>query len=608
MPKEGKSKRKLAKDAAESAAKLADEARSAKTAIKAVNKAMATPKSELRGRDLVYIDTDDDVTSIVSRVKNSKDTVVALVPPKRIGVLQSVVNLKLINKAAQNARKKLVIVTTDSSLVNLASGLSIPIAKNINAQAKVPEKVDEEAVSDIIEGKQNDLVAKEPAKAEDDEISAAVAAIENDDKINNDLDANGIPDDEEEEEEEERRKKARKPKKAKKSSAPDASSLRKKVLIIGGILLVLVIFCVWAFVLAPSEVISISTKTSPVDVSRNLSLVPSGDKDEQNWVLSPVIKRTKSNTSTTFTPTGTKEVGEKAKGTVAFCLKEEPYDGQDGTKNSVNIPAGTYLYANGVQFKTDASTTVEGGLDSDDKCETYFKVKATAVNIGDAGNIATNTLMSVSGYSNVQAVADGKFTGGDKHTVKIVEQSDVDSAIAKLKDDVDADSAKDKLKSEMSGNTLVIDSSFSTSTGEPSLSTQVGQETDGTVKASIEITYTLIGVDKDDLSKALDYQLKNQINTDKQKAYSNGISDVNFSSFTESGDGYRVLVKTSGQVGPIINEDDVKEQAKGKKSEEIKAALKETDGVEDVSVRMSPFWVSSISDTNKIKVKFTVNE
>ena len=159
------------------------------------------PKSDLRGRDLIYIDTDDDVTSIVGRIKQSSEVVVALVPPKRIGVLQSVVNLRLLQRAAKVAKKRLAIVTTDPSLVNLASGLGIPVAKNINAQAKVPDMVDEDEISDVIDGNDiavSDIPRSRRETSEDKEISAAVAAIETDDRIKNDLDADGVPDDEEE--------------------------------------------------------------------------------------------------------------------------------------------------------------------------------------------------------------------------------------------------------------------------------------------------------------------------------------------------------------------------------------------------------------------------
>ena len=56
---------------------------------------------------VIYIDTEDDITAIIDRVKESKSDIVALVPPKRIGVLQSIVNLKLLKRAAASSKKRL---------------------------------------------------------------------------------------------------------------------------------------------------------------------------------------------------------------------------------------------------------------------------------------------------------------------------------------------------------------------------------------------------------------------------------------------------------------------------------------------------------------------
>ena len=41
-------------------------------------------------KDVIYIDVDDDVTAIIGKIKNTNEKIVALVPPKRSGVLQSV--------------------------------------------------------------------------------------------------------------------------------------------------------------------------------------------------------------------------------------------------------------------------------------------------------------------------------------------------------------------------------------------------------------------------------------------------------------------------------------------------------------------------------------
>lgn len=573
---------------------------------KATRASQNGPKSSLRGRDLIYIDTDDDVTSIVSRIKASEDAVVALVPPKRVGVLQSAVNMKLLQHAARTSKKHLAVVTTDPALINLAAGLGIPVAKNINAQAKVPEVADEEEISDVIDG--SDIVVdNEPRRHqadEDEEIAAAVAAIETDDKIRNDRDADGIPDDEQSE--------PKKPMK-KKIKVPNVNSLRKKVLLIGGAAVILIAFAVWAIIFAPHASITIQAKTSPVDVSKTLSLVPSGDNDAANGLLPPVVKQKKTNESVQFEATGTKEVGEKAKGTVAICNKQPIRLTVTATEDNIaHIPAGTRMYANGVQFVTDADVDVPGYSDDNgiEDRRVCISVKATAVNIGSEYNVSDGTLMQISGFNQnaVAAEAEGDFTGGSKETVKVVQQSDVDAAVAKLNETGDSDAARDELTDQMADSTIVIANSFSVAQGDVKVSPAVGETANGQATASVEVTYTLVGVNRDDLNDVLNAQLNEQVDTGKQKIYDNGLDGVEFSNFQATDSGYTVTVETSGHVGPVINEDDVKKEATGKKSEEIKSLLQETDGVEDVNVTMSPFWVSTAPAANKIDVSFEVDE
>src|SRR6266702_5309528 len=100
-------------------------------------------------KDVIYIDIEDDITSIIGKVKDASAKIVALVPPKRIGVLQSAVNLKLLQKSASGTDKRIVLITSDHSLIALAAGLKIPIAKNLQSrpeipQLDVPEVTDEE--------------------------------------------------------------------------------------------------------------------------------------------------------------------------------------------------------------------------------------------------------------------------------------------------------------------------------------------------------------------------------------------------------------------------------------------------------------------------------
>ena len=68
-------------------------------------------------KDVIYIDVEDDVTSIIGKIKAANSNIVALVPPKRIGAIQSAVNLKLVHRAAERVDKKLVIITNNNALL-----------------------------------------------------------------------------------------------------------------------------------------------------------------------------------------------------------------------------------------------------------------------------------------------------------------------------------------------------------------------------------------------------------------------------------------------------------------------------------------------------------
>ncbi|NCU39258.1 hypothetical protein EOL96_09650, partial [Candidatus Saccharibacteria bacterium] len=67
--------------------------------------------AEIPQKDVVYIDVEDDITAIIGKLKSSKHSIVALVPPKRTSVLQSAVNLRLLARSAEQHNKRLVLIT-----------------------------------------------------------------------------------------------------------------------------------------------------------------------------------------------------------------------------------------------------------------------------------------------------------------------------------------------------------------------------------------------------------------------------------------------------------------------------------------------------------------
>lgn len=567
--------------------------------------------SELQGRDTIYIDTDDDVTSIISRVKESSSSVVALVPPKRIGVLQSVVNLKLLQRAAKSSRKKITLVTTDDALITLAASLRIPVAKNLNTQ---PELIDAPDLdlgdTDVIDG--NDLSIGELSKMagssvgrranskEDKGISATVEAIEVDDKIKNDLDADGVMDDNQAKNGE------KKTKKKSGSKIPNFDSFRKKLLIFGGLGVLLIAFFVWAIWFAPRGTITITAKTSDQEISSIVSSLTSEPTNVDNGIIQPVVRQSTETETISFEATGSKDVGEKATGTVRLT---------NSSSSSRTLTVGARLTTvGGLVFTLDSAVTVPAATlpwscpADDHLCPGSETVGVTALESGTKYNAASGYLSGAP--SSVTAAFASATSGGTSEIVNVVEQSDLDTAATRLREQVDEESAKAELSGQLDSSVKVIDDSFSVSYGTVTSKPAVGEGLSSgstTATATMEVTYSIIGVSNSDIESLIESKLESDIE-DGQKVYDNGVDSVKFSNFRTVNGGYSITIDATAKVGPEIDESKIKQNSVGKKSGEIMAQVGNTSGIDDVSVNFWPFWVRSVSNADNLTVEFAIDK
>lgn len=582
--------------------------KSSKVNVKVADKASPKkPADQLQGRDTIYIDTDDDVTSIISKIKEAENTVIALVPPKRIGALQSVVNLKLLQQAAKNNRKKVALVTTDATLSSMAATLGVPVARSLTDQPKLLTAPDLDADEDnLIDG--HDIAVGELAKLggakavssdtiENKNVSAAVKAIETDDRINNDLDADGQPDDQP--------KPVKKPEKSRK--IPNFDSFRKKLLIFGGLGLAFIVFLIWAIWFAPGGTIIISAKTSAKSYKVSAMLDPSAATNIDKAIIQPVVKQSKKTETVSFAATGSKEVGEKATGRVVVY--------NNYMISGFTLPAGTVIAtSSGLQYTLSSSVVVPGmtGNNIENlKPSASSPVPAAASNIGESYNVDSGTTFSISGQSSkVYAVAKGDFEGGSKETVKVVQQSDLDAVADKLKEQADADSVKSDLTSQMGSNVTVVTDSFTASFADVTSKPAMGEPaSSGTATATLEITYTMIGITTGDLESLANSQATALVEDgDSQKVYDNGLKNIKFSDFVANDSNYTAVISSTAKIGPSIDVAEIKDRAVGKQSGEIVSDIESIAGVSNVQVKFSPFWVRSVSDQSKLKVEFTVDE
>jgi len=544
-------------------------------------------------KDVIYIDTEDDITAIIGKVRASDHKIVALVPPKRIGAIQSAVNLKLVQRAADQAGKHLVLISSNAALTALAGSAKIPVAKNLQSKPEIAEipAIDIDDGEDVIDGSD---VAATPSGLGKSSLDDAVAAAAVGDDLGQGMDAKAPV------------RPIRATPAVPRSAGgrgikiPNFDKFRKKLFLIGAAVVLLIGFLVWAIVFAPAAKITITARTS--DSSLN-TLVKMGDSTQtslHDGTVKSLTKTVKKDVSVPFTATGTKNVGDKASGTVVMqtCVP--------GLSTPSGVPSGTTLTANSNEYTTGSAASfaydhVGNG------CIVYKSGSVPIIASASGAVYNTSGNFTVAGGS---VTAQGSASGGTDKTVQVVQQSDVDTVSNNILSSSDNDTAKKSLQDAFGSDYIVIDGSFKSDTSAVKPSPAVGAQTDsGKGALAGSVTFSMTAVPKKELGTFLDAYFAQQIDgQNNQKVYDNGVKGVSFTNVNAVESGFTANITTNGKIGPKIDDRALQEYAKGKRLGEIQSYVQNINGVENVDIKFSPFWVNSApNDVNKIHVEFKVN-
>lgn len=555
-------------------------------------------------KDVIYIDIEDDITAIIGKIKSSKEKIVALVPPKRIGALQSAVNLRLLARTAENSNKRLVIVTNNKALMALSASALIPIAKNLQSKPEIADipalEIDDE---DIIDGVQ--LPVGDLAKATDSAKNKAKS-----DSLEDDIEDIDIEDDRPKTltraKDSLNSKDSKMPKKSKDSvKIPDFSRFRKRLFIgIAGVIL-FIVFLVWANAYAPAARVIITAKTSSAPVSMSVKLGGTAATSVSKNVIQTVSKQLKKDSSVNFTATGQKDVGTKAVGSISVrnCDYSEGF----------TLPAGTQFSTDGgLVYVSTSTVAVPGFSGSSSACvlsgsssgKASVQVQASVSGDKYNGSAANYSIGSIPSDSKVDALGTA-MTGGTSKTVTIVTADDVQSASQSLSE-LSTDDAKQQLIKQFTNGESVIDDSFSVSRAEAVSSPAVGSEVTGSAKLTSKVTYSIAAIAKSELQVFLkDALAKQMTNSKTQRIYNDGVDKVALTGYSNTNGVETINIATTGQIGPNIDQSVIKEQVKGKRFGDIQSEIGGISGVSNVEVKFSYFWVNTVpSDINKIDVEF----
>ena len=567
-------------------------------------------------KDTFYIEPEDDITDIINHIKASKQKIIALVPPKKLNVLRSSINLKLIARTAKMHDKAIVVVTTDPTLMKMAALSSLPFAKNLSSRPTLPSEFNE---ADL----EYPAKAKKVSPSDEIEINekaAPTSSVSRVRTINEDatnranatsnltknstmsLDSEDVAKNSEDEEADNQPKKIL-----------TLDSLKNRI-IIGVVAAVLLIGSfVWAFILAPAAKISVKIKTIAENFSENVSFVTDAkqavSKDGKFFLETASLEK---NSEVEFEATGEKNVGDKATGELRLIAT---FDMSTTTATAsrpdvATVPQGSAFAYRNLNFLTNQEVKIswDGSISNCDagrhngKCQVAKTVKATAIEGGVKYNIEAVSSGWQSSVAGVEGYANSAFKGGTDKIQKIVTASDITKAKEKL---TEADGAKEELFEKVPSDDIKIEDSYKKVTADPTSSPAVDQPTEnGKAKLTAKTTYSVNYVDKAAVEEYVKAVVSTRLGGD-QKIYETG--NIFIEKFQNNNNSVTAKIKATLKTGPEVTEQSVLEKSLGKKVGEVTTLIKSINGVSDVEVNTSFPWVRQIpNDANKVSIKITV--
>lgn len=541
-----------------------------------------TPKKV--NKDTIYIDVEDEITAIIDKLHKAEAKVVALVLPKRAVTLQSVVNLKLLKRAAETAKKNIVLITSDSGVMSLAGLAGLHVAKTLQSKPTVPAVTTHADVPITVDSDAEPATTAEPEPVLNPKASIGSLAGEEEPIEVGDTAAVAAA-------------AAVKPKKSKdrKFSIPNFDAFRTKLLLGGAALLLLIVGWVFAAIILPKALITIATDTSQVNTSISLEAKVDQKTAELDKSILPITKKELKKSSVEKVPTtGKRDDGSKATGTLTLtnCIKDN-----DG----FSLPAGTIFSSAGLNFTTNEAVTLPGAVYQGSNCKsaTFGQSKTVAVTAEAGGskyNLSSRSYSVPGQYTSTSGslIATGTdMTGGTTQLVSVVSQADIDAAKQQALDKLSQAAASELKKQFSSDQGVGLEGSIENQTPTTTSDPEVGKEATD-VSVTVNVTFAMYGLKRDDAVRLIEKEASKKIDTAKQTIQNTGLdqADVHVTDKPAAGV-FRVSIQTTAVAGPKLDTDGIKREIAGKRSGQAHDIITERPGVTDVKIKYSPFWVTS---------------
>lgn len=480
------------------------------------------PKSApRRAKKVLYIEIDDEVTTIFDRIKKLKIKNLYLVVPKRAILFQSIVNLKILKRKAEDLEKNIFIVTNDQNGIHLAGKIGLPVYDKLEGHehpSLVSGKLQEDQDITPLKASINALDDGTPTRRKEKKFSISELIRGNKKGGLRSIARNFA------------RGKARSSKEKKREEkgklvlvAPNRHAL------VSLIIVSLLILVTITYVALPGATIALTPKSNVIDTSVNITLADietnRAELDTRPVNMIPSYTVTKKIQKVfTYQATGKIFEGKNASGKLTII--------NTANRDWPLVTDTRFQTEDGIVFRIKSPVTVPPAAD-DGPGKLEVSVVADEFDafeqaVGERGNIGPSRfiLPGLSGENQQKLYGESyePFSGGETIVIKQISKEDLEAARVKMENDLRA-SAEAELQAYIkernetqSSNLELLKGGDAVEMSDPKVSIPSGLEGQRLENFEVqgEIVASGVAFSRDDLLGILKTELKLKKNPEKR--------------------------------------------------------------------------------------------
>ncbi len=563
-------------------------------------------------KKVLYIEIDEEVTSIYDQIRRVKQKDIFLVIPRKSVLFQSVINLRILKSKAQKAKKNLHLVTTDRVGRHLALKAGIPVYENLKIEeVKTTKSKQTKTNIEPIQARRNEVLKDLPKRViqKKTTIGELIRDFRDDHKN----------------------------KKGSTQISGVYHYIRPNRRFLGFVLaLSLGLFFLIAYVALPGATVYVRPKFDNIEHAINITLA---DREKNEELLS----RNEPNVI------ASEQIVTVTKQTKTFNTTSSQFDGTNarGQITIINTSADRWPLKNQTRFQTEEGIVfrIQEGVyvppqtvdENEEEVPGTLTVEVMAdpfdiydKTVGDRGNIGPSkfTIPGLSAYNQerIWAESSESMTGGVSHYQKIVQAEDIEAAKRQIEDNLVL-MAKDDLNTRLAEMNELNDTNLVLLDSGPYLTVnlqelRISEDLEGSLQDQFEIFAQVeakgVAYDFDQLFDLLKKHLKNRVHPDMQlrdssiKPESITFEPLSAEYNEETGQikvtasirGIQEYVIDSSLEAGVRFANKVKESIVGMTAEDAEGYVLSLPEVEEAKIKLWPIWLSKVPHiADNIQVK-----